>query len=157
MAITINITRIFWFLEQKQAVEPSVLEDLDGRTAAAAALLVEAALRDGLFPEDERACVLGALTAKYGLTAAQAEACLSLALDSHGRLHGISGHLTTVVCGMDEAAKLALLEAMWEVACADGHVTTGEVSLIRRVAALIGISHARCGEAHELVLARKSA
>lgn len=120
-------------------------------------MLVEAALRDGAFPDEERACVLGALTAKYHLTEDQAGACLSVALGSHGRLHGLSGHLTTVVCGMDEAAKIALVEAMWEVACADGQLTTGEITLIRRVAALIGVSHERCDAAHELVLARQIA
>lgn len=153
MIIT-SVTRIFWFLERKQAVAPAVFQDIDERTAAAAALLIEAALRDGAFPPEERTWVLAALTDKYGLTPAEAEACLSCALDSHGRLHGAASALSTVVCGMDTAAKFVLIEAMWEVACADGQLTASEVSLIRRVASLIGVPQESCNEARELVLAR---
>lgn len=143
--------RVLSFLGRKQAVAPATLGDSHGRSAAAAALLVEAALHDGIFPEQERTCVVGVLTGKYALTSDQAEACLAAAIDSNARVHAVANHLSAVVCGMDDDTKLALIAAMWEVAYADGELTAGESTLIESVAALIGVPRHRCREAHDLV------
>ena len=147
--------RVLSFLGRRQAVTPAAVDDGHGRSAAAAALLVEAALHDGIFPEQERTCVVGVLTGKYALTTDQAEACLAAAIDSNARVHAVANHLSAVVCGMDDDTKLALIAAMWEVAYADGQLTAGEAALVENVAALIGLPQRRCREAHDLVAARR--
>jgi len=106
---------------------------------AATALLVEAALSDGIYADCEESQIKDTLTAAFKLdaeTAAkvlnQAEELAETAIDHH--------RFTKVVktC-LSEQERVALIEHLWMVALADGEKSPFEDAFVRRIAPLLGI------------------
>lgn len=106
---------------------------------AATALLVEAALADGIYADCEQDAIIETLQAAFGLDmdAAQrvldeAEQLAETAVDHH--------RFTKVVktC-LSEQERIALIEQLWTVALADGEKSPFEDAFVRRIAPLLGI------------------
>ncbi len=118
---------------------------------AATALLVEAALSDGIYAEIEAEEIHHILMAAFKLEAedaarmlARAETLAENAADHH--------QFTKVVKScLPGPERIALVEHLWRVALADGEKSHLEDSFIRRVAPLLAVSD------RERVLARSRA
>lgn len=133
--------------------EPETLDrsDPDGAELAAAALMVEAACADGTLDEVERATVRDRLIGHFGLSEADAvdvmEEGLAHAQDSTHLLR-----FTRVIKDrMDEAARVDLMEMLWAVVLADGHVDPHEDQLLRRIGGLIYVTDQDRGAARRRV------
>lgn len=114
----------------------------DDPRLAVAALLAHAIVVDGRVTEAEKAVVVRALERFYGLDARAAE---------HLRLAGASAQATAIDIGQfvaglarrtTPAERFALVEALWEAACADGRLHEFEEDLLWRVAAPLGVGEA---------------
>ncbi|HKQ29962.1 MAG TPA: TerB family tellurite resistance protein [Burkholderiales bacterium] len=108
---------------------------------ATAALLVEMMRMSGDVADNERARVLHALEAKFGLTPDEtaelsrlAEAEAKQATDYYQFTSLIQSRLT-----MEE--KERLIEHLWAVAYADGELHRYEEHLVRKIADLLYVSH----------------
>lgn len=106
---------------------------------AATALLVEAALADGIYADCEQDQILTTLGAAFNLETEkaktvldQAEELAETAVDHH--------RFTKVVktC-LSEQERIALIEELWMVALADGEKSPFEDAFVRRIAPLLGI------------------
>ena len=126
----------------------------DELTLATAALLVEAAVMDGDFSQAERRTIGGLLVGRFGLD----EAEVADALDAAGEAVRDSSQLyafTRVIKDrFDHDERVRMIEMLWEVAYADGHVHDYEASLVRRVAGLVYVPDRESGEARKRVLQR---
>ncbi|WP_417495609.1 TerB family tellurite resistance protein [Maricaulis sp.] len=107
---------------------------------AATALLVEAALADGIYADCEQDQIKEILSAAFLLDPAavdrvldQAEELAEGAIDHH--------RFTKVVkvC-LSEQERVALIEQLWMVALADGEKSPFEDAFVRRIAPLLGIA-----------------
>ena len=109
---------------------------------AAAVLLVEAMRADADLHADERAAIQSALSKRFGLSdqqelarlIEQAEAKAKTANDYFDFTSRLNEH-----CSQPD--KIALVEAMWDVAYANRELDAGEIHVISKVAGLLHVTH----------------
>ncbi len=104
---------------------------------ATAALLVEMSRQDETIHEAERVAVADALRNKFDLSPeevdelyALAEAEVKEAIDYYQFTSLLKGHFST-------AQKEKVVELLWQVAAADGHIDKYEEHMVRRIAELL--------------------
>ena len=107
---------------------------------AATALLVEAALSDGIYADVEEEQIKDTLAAAFSLDSEtidkvlnQAEELAETAIDHHRFTKVVKACLT-------EQERGALIEHLWMVALADGEKSPFEDAFIRRISPLLAIS-----------------
>ena len=133
---------------------PSVESGEDDLQLAAAALLVEAAVMDGTFDADERRTIDALLRESFDLDATAAEALIEAAREAVEGSAQLYGFTRVVKDRYGEQERVRMIEMLWEVAYADGHVHDFEASLVRRVAGLIHVPDRDSGAARKRVLQR---
>lgn len=108
---------------------------------AFAALLIEVALADQSFDDLERQSLISALRQRFALEQEILQALIESATRESSdatSLHQFT-QLINNSCTVEE--KIALIQAMWEIAFADGKLDKYEDYTIRKVADLIYVSH----------------
>lgn len=128
--------------------------DLDGVRLAAAALLVEAAMADGSMAATERDSIGRLLRQRFDLSDAAAEALFQEAWRRQQAEAQLFPFVRVIVDRSSEAQRIELLEMLWEVAYADGHLHDYESSLVRQVAGLLYVSDQSSGLARQRALAK---
>ena len=121
---------------------------------AAAALLVEAAVMDGHFDEVEERMVASLLTKHFHLEEPEVAVLMEearMAVDSASQLYGFT---RVVKDRFSEEDRIRMIEMLWSVAYADGHLHDYEASLVRRVAGLIYVPDRDSGAARKRALER---
>lgn len=118
---------------------------------AAAAILVEAALTDGREDDREFAVIRRVLADHFHLDAAETDTLVTRATEI--ARHAVDWNRFTRVLkqGFDREERFQMLEMLWQVVLADGELHAWEDTLVRQVAALLGMDD------HERALARRRA
>ncbi len=108
---------------------------------AVAALLIEVAMADHQFSDQELESLSHSLKHKYSLTTNEISDLITLAKSESN--HATSLHQFTQIVNQqcDNTEKFNLIKAMWEIAFADGDLDKYEDYLIRKVADLIYLPH----------------
>jgi uncharacterized tellurite resistance protein B-like protein len=108
---------------------------------AVAALLIEVAMADHQFSDEELGLLSHALKSKYSLTTDEVSELITLAKSESN--HATSLHQFTQIVNQhcDDTEKFNLVKAMWEMAFSDGNLDKYEDYLIRKVADLIYLPH----------------
>ncbi|GAB3270661.1 TerB family tellurite resistance protein [Parahaliea aestuarii] len=109
---------------------------------AAAALLVETARADFGADEQERRTMAALLEQALKLSAQEVEALLAQAEQQASEATSLYEFTRLVNDHFSPANKQQLIEAMWQVAWADGDLDKYEEALIRQVAELTYVPHA---------------
>lgn len=146
------LNRIMTFLQGDP--EEEEIARKDKVQLAAAALLFEAARMDeGIGPE-ERAMIADLVRRRFSLTEEEAR---SLAEAAHKETQGPAQwhrFTSTLKDRFDETERIEMIEMLWEVVYADGHLHDLEASLLRRVGGLLYVSDRDRGAARKRVLDR---
>ncbi len=124
---------------------------------AAAALMVEAACLDGHFEEVERDVIASLLERCFHLEAAETDTLIEAAretVEESGQLYAFT---RVIRDRFSDEERIRMIEMLWEVAYADGHLHDYESSLVRRVAGLIYVPDRESGAAHKRVRQRLEA
>jgi uncharacterized tellurite resistance protein B-like protein len=109
---------------------------------ATAALLLEVVRMDGEIEPRERDTVLRAVHDKFGLSDGEADALVKLA-EAEAREATDYFQFTSLLNQHFSAEQKArVVEHMWRVAYADAEVSAWEQHLIRKIGALLHVSHA---------------
>ena len=120
---------------------PAAQEDpADEMQLAAAALLVEVATVDENFESGERARILGFVTDRFSLSDDDATALVEAAereVDGSVQLYAFTSAISN---GFSYDERVELMETLWRVVLADGHVDPHEDQLLRRIAGLIHVT-----------------
>jgi uncharacterized tellurite resistance protein B-like protein len=96
---------------------------------------------DGDIAPAERAALLAAIDAKFGLAPAEAAALVDLA-EQESRLANDYYQFTSLINrSFSQAQKLRLIEMMWQVAYADSTLSANEQHVLRKVAELLHVPH----------------
>ena len=129
---------------------PGLSAQRDARECAVA-LLVEAALADGIYADIEQDMIKAIIRDSFALDDEAAAALLEaaesraeMAVDHYAFTRVIKQH-------MPKAERVALIGAMWDVTYADGEESPFEDAFIRRVAALLAVTD------HERAAAKRAA
>ena len=128
----------------KQLIEPETGQaDADkALQIATAALLLEMMRMDNRFADEERAAVVASLRQLFGLAPDQLETLLALADQEVRQASGYYQFTSLINKGCNAAQKVRIIENMWVVAMADGHLDAHEEHLMRKIADLLYVGHA---------------
>jgi uncharacterized tellurite resistance protein B-like protein len=108
---------------------------------ATAVLLVEVMCADASLGDDERQAVLGTLKTTFDLAPDELARLVELAQTQARAAHDLHSFTSALNEHYDMAQKIAVVEAMWQVAYADGHLAAHEQHILWRVADLLHVPH----------------
>jgi uncharacterized tellurite resistance protein B-like protein len=120
--------------------------------AAAAALLVEAALADGTFDDDERAQVKDVLVHLFSLAEQDLDKIIADAEQNVAEANQLYGFARTVKDNLDYESRVELMQMLWEVVFSDGQLDDFEANLVRRVSGLLYVTDQDSGRARKAAL-----
>lgn len=109
---------------------------------ATAALLVEMMRMDVRIDDEERRAIDSALRQQFDLDAEQLETLIALAEQEARAASGYYQFTSLINQACDAAQKIRIIENLWQVALADGHLDAHESHLMRKIANLLHIGHA---------------
>lgn len=109
---------------------------------ATAALLFEVMRMDRHFADSEHAAVAAALREQFGIDPAQIGELIELAEEEARQASGYFQFTSLINRHCDAAQKNLIIEQMWRVAMADGHLDAHESHLMRKIADLLHVGHA---------------
>ena len=136
-----------------EADAPSAAAE-DTVAAAAAAVMIEAAVMDGQFDDDERATIARLLAERFEMTAADVETVLAEAERAVENSVELFSFTRVLRDDFDHDDRVHMIEMLWEVAFADGVIHDYEANLIRRVTGLLHVTDRESGWARKRVLER---
>ncbi len=112
----------------------------DDKRLAAAALLFHLIDVDGVIEDSESEKLRQILQKHYELTDKETTELIAAAKQRDEEAVDLYGFTSVLKRSTDEAERLAIVEMMWEIVYADGHVHEFEDNTIWRVAELLGVS-----------------
>lgn len=118
---------------------PRAFEDGDYRVAAAA-LLVHAVGIDGEIQAAERAKLHSVLKYRFDLSDETTDELIAAATKVEGESVDLYQFTSLLNRELDDTGLLRIIEMMWELIYADGHVNEFEDNLVWRVADLLNVS-----------------
>ena len=121
---------------------------------ACAVLLVEAARLDTDFGPEERSRVHDLLRHRFGLSDDEATALSAEAEQTADASVEWQRFTRMITDAFDHDERIEMVQMLWEVVYADGHLDDYEASLLRRIAPLLYVSDRESGEARKRVVAR---
>lgn len=132
-----------WLEDRLGVARQSPAEEPAALGLAVAALLVEVLRADFEVGAAERKQVVGSCATLLGLDAAASAELVREAEAQIDQSHDLYQFTSVVNRHWDDSAKAALLESLWRVAQADETVHKYEEHIIRRIADLLHVPHAR--------------
>ena len=111
----------------------------DDERVAAAALLVHVATVDGVVHASERLRLQKLLVESYNLPASETDLLIAAAERREVEAIDIQDLVDLVRRKVDAGGRAKLVEMMWDMAHADGHLHEFEENLIERTAKLLGV------------------
>jgi uncharacterized tellurite resistance protein B-like protein len=129
------------FFEQHIGHAPAPAQEAQRLQLATAALLVEVVRGDGSIAPAERAAMLAAIGAKFGLAADEAAALVDLAEQETRSASDYFQFTSLINRSFSPAQKLRVIELMWRVAYADATLSAHEQHVMRKVAELLHVPH----------------
>ena len=130
-------------------------DEMDVRVAACA-LFLEMANIDNEFSEEERQHILQTLQNEFGLSE---ESALALAQDAAAELQGSIDlwRFTSMINeNYSDEEKIRVVELLWEIVYADGHVDEHEDYLVHKMTKLLRLPHKQMIAAKLRVVSRGS-
>jgi uncharacterized tellurite resistance protein B-like protein len=127
-------------------IEPDAQKD-DARgehalQVATAALLLEMMRMDARIAEEERATVAEVMRVQFALNADEFAAIRELAEQAAHKAHDYYQFTSLINKSCDAAQRVQIVENLWQVAMADGHLDAHELHLMRKLADLLYVGHA---------------
>ena len=144
----------FLFEREGAAEAASGKHSLDELHIAATALLVEAAMLDDEFGDDERVAIACACTKYLDVSGEDVHHLIDEAMARQKNAVDIHSFIRKFLPHFDQDERINLLEMLWEVVYADGKLHHYEANLLRRVGGLIGVTDVDNGNARKRVLTR---
>jgi uncharacterized tellurite resistance protein B-like protein len=130
----------------RRYVEPATQPDTGGSEhalqVATAALLLEMMRMDSRIAEEERAAVAEVMREQFHLDAGEFAAIRELAEQAAHKAHDYYQFTSLINQRCDAAQKVRIVENLWRVAMADGHLDAHELHLMRKLADLLYVGHA---------------
>ncbi|WP_170759204.1 TerB family tellurite resistance protein [Ruegeria lacuscaerulensis] len=127
------------FLSRLTQPKPDPLADDDARLALTA-LLVRIARSDNDYADSEMARIDRISAERYGLSPFEAAALRARAENLEAEAPDTVRFTRAIKEAVAYDDRLAVVQALWSVALADGHRTGEEDSLLRLVVSLLGVS-----------------
>ena len=133
-----KIRSIFTRTSEEVSEKEQVSQKIDKTCAA---LIIEVALADKVFDESEVNLLKEMLLKAYTLEASEIQDLIENAEKSVKESTSLYEYTKEVNDNFDYESKLNLVDQLWRIAFADGHLDKYEEHVVRKIADLIHISH----------------
>ncbi|MGF1554375.1 MAG: TerB family tellurite resistance protein [Paracoccaceae bacterium] len=129
---------------------------LDARDArdAMAVILVHAARADGTYDDAERADIDAVLSRRYGLSPDEAARLRAEAEEDEANASGLQRFTSALKNAVPFEERVGVIEAVWEIAYADGIRSHEEAALVRKLCGLLYVEDRDAGLARQRVVRR---
>ena len=116
-------------------------------------VLVEIALADEEFTDDERSSIVASLVNRFTLSEDDAHELLDYAVEQHETSNDLWGftHLINESCSNDE--KIGIIDEVWRVIFSDGSICGHENHVAHKLATLFNLTHEQLIESKVRILA----
>lgn len=129
----------------RRYVEPAGQQDKAGGEhalqVATAALLLEMMRMDSRVTDEERTTIAEVMRQQFQLDADEFAAIRELAEQAAHKAHDYYQFTSLINKNCDAAQKVRIVENLWRVAMADGHLDAHELHLMRKLADLLHVGH----------------
>ena len=133
-----KIRSIFTRTSEEVSEKEQVSQKIDKTCAA---LIIEVALADKVFDESEVNLLKEMLLKAYTLEASEIQDLIENAEKAVKESTSLYEYTKEVNDNFDYESKLNLVDQLWRIAFADGHIDKYEEHVVRKIADLIHISH----------------
>ena len=135
------LTKIKLFFEKNFLEIESAEDESHQLRLATAALLVEMMQQDDEIHEKEYQAVMQALQEKFDLTETETRNLIELAHEEARNATDYHQFTRLIARQFSQPQKIKIIEFLWAIAYADGHLDRYEEHMVRRIADLIYVSH----------------
>ncbi len=132
-----NLLNQFFMPDNGQAA----VSDAHSLQLATAVLLVEVMRSDTAVSATERSAALAALRSRFALSEAELARLVAQAENTAKGANDYFGFTSAMNDQFTQAEKIQVVEHMWQVAFADGHLDANENHLISKIAGLLHVTH----------------
>lgn len=135
----------------------SASDDTEDKDQAAriaiAAILIEAAMADGVYAAEEQEQIQRILEHRFGLSGTEAEALRARGQEAQSEATDIVRFTRAVKDAVPYEDRVGVIEAVWRVVYADGDRDQYESALVRKLCGLLYVPDREAGLARQRVLA----
>jgi len=131
-----------------------IVDDEEPIRVAAAAVMIEAAIMDGDFDEQERHIISELLGECFDLSPSEVEAVIVAGIEAVENSVELYGFSRTLKNGYEPEQRIKIVEMLWHVSYADGVLHDYEANLVRRLSGLLHVTDRESGDARKRVLER---
>lgn len=135
----------------------SAPDDTEGKDEAAriaiTAILIEAAMADGVYAAEEQEQIGRILEQRFGLSGTETEALRARGQEAQSEATDIVRFTRAVKDAVPYEDRVGVIEAVWRVVYADGDRDHHESALVRKLCGLLYVPDREAGLARQRVLA----
>lgn len=121
--------------------EPGTKVEKQNQEIATTVLFLEMAYADSVLSAEEEQHIRSSVEGLFSLTADEVSGLIEAAREKRNERQDIWLFTDLIKRNFDRDAKKQIIDMLWELIYADGHMDTFEEALIRKITNLLGLSH----------------
>ena len=121
-------------------------EQFDTVQIAISTLMIQTAVYDGIFDEQEKSKILELIKKYFNFSEDQKLALFKIAIKVNDDSNDMQQFTRVLNDNLSEEEKLNIIEMLWKIIISDGHIDDYENALIRKISGLLYISDRDVGQ-----------
>ena len=127
-------------------------EQFDTVQIAISTLMIQTAVYDGVFDEQEKSEILELIKKYFNFSEDQKLSLFKIAMKVNDDSNDMQQFTRTLNDNLSEEEKLNIIEMLWRIIISDGHIDDYENTLIRKISGLLYISDRDVGQIKKKLL-----
>ena len=130
-------------------------EQFDTVQIAISTLMIQTAVYDGVFDEQEKSEILELIKRYFNFNNDQKESLFKIAMKVNDDSNDMQQFTRVLNDSLSEEEKLNIIEMLWKIIISDGHIDDYENALIRKISGLLYISDRDVGKIKKKLITQK--
>ena len=130
-------------------------EQFDTVQIAISTLMIQTAVYDGVFDEQEKSEILELIKKYFNLNEDQKLSLFKIAMKVNDDSNDMQQFTRVLNDNLSEEEKLNIIEMLWKIIISDGHIDDYENTLIRKISGLLYISDRDVGQIKKKLIAQQ--
>ena len=130
-------------------------EEFDTIQIAISTLMIQTAVYDGVFDEQEKSKILELIKKYFNFNEDQKLSLFKIAMKVNDDSNDMQQFTRILNDNMSEEEKLNIIEMLWKIIISDGHIDDYENALIRKISGLLYISDRDVGQIKKKLIIQK--
>ena len=130
-------------------------EQFDTVQIAISTLMIQTAVYDGVFDEQEKSKILELIKKYFSFNEDQKLSLFKIAMKVNDNSNDMQQFTRVLNDNLSEEEKLNIIEMLWKIIISDGHIDDYENALIRKISGLLYISDRDVGQIKKKLIAQQ--